>query len=604
MPNTLKLIKTCAFLLTPFLAGCSSEAVSSIFSSSETLYNVTIVDGEGFSVDANSKRVAKGKDAYFTLNFDEGFDYSSCSYAGARYISPLGKTGTLVLPCVTYPLRVEISVTEVAFSITYHANGGEIGYSDSDSYTFSYNPKNHLRSNVDIGTAYLSREGYILTGWNSSPDGDEERTGLGSRISFEKGEKKDLYAVWAKQQSEKDFDVWQNEEGKWAIRGYDGDKNVDALAIPSKVSGIPIDTIETGAFSGLSVGAVVLPSSLKSVEDEAFSNCEPFDLYLYDSLGSFGENPFGGCVKTLYLNAILPPSFLDLTYEPSVADRVDALLLSKGKKRLILFSGCSLAYAVDSPRIEQELNGEYMVLDWSVTGDTGGLFQFQMLEALLGENDTVVHFPEPGSPFQLLADNSVDNRAFMAVEGNWDILQYVNVNELPGFFPHLATFNTMKAEKRITSCAYDDDCHVFNEYGDFVGDPRDKAVEDAVYNGNQYTYGMDWANAGTCTALANEYTKLKEAGVEDVYFSYSPVNYSGLPQEDKENRVWERFAEVYENEYTGMPKYGFSVLGDATDALMNGKYFFDADYHPNIYGRDLFTDRLLPHLKSALGGKR
>ena len=146
----------------------------------------------------------------------------------------------------------------------------------------------------------------------------------------------------AKQQSEKDFNVWQNEEGKWAIRDYDGDKNVGALVIPSKVSGIPIDTIETGAFSGLSVGAVVLPSSLKSVEDEAFSNCEPFDLYLYDSLGSFGENPFGGCVKTLYLNAILPPSFLDLTYEPSVADRVDALLLSKGKKRLILLGRLTL----------------------------------------------------------------------------------------------------------------------------------------------------------------------------------------------------------------------------------------------------------------------
>ena len=603
MPNIWKLFKSSLLLLSPFLFACGNEAISSSFSSMETFYNVTLVDNPDFTVDSSTKRIAKGKDARFELTFKEGKDYSSSSYPGSTYISPKGNKGTLVLPCITYPLRVEVNATEVTFSITYFANGGEVKYSEGDSYTISYNPKNHLRSNVSIGNDFLSRKGYVLTGWNDKSDGSGNRVGLGSRVCFTKGENKSLYAVWAKELDEKDFDVWQNEEGKWAINGYHGDKTVESFVVPASISRINVDLIESGSFKDLSCKEVVLPSSIKRVQDKAFLSCAPFDLYIYDSVVSLGEDPFGGSVNRIHVNAALPPYFLDKTYEPCLADRVDYLLLSKEKKRLILFAGCSLAYAVDSPRIERELNGEYSVLDFSITGDTGGLFQFQILESLLGENDTVIHFPEPGSPFQLLANNSVDTRAFMAVEGNWDILEYVNPNDLPDFFPSFAAFNSLKTSGSMVPCSYDDDCFAFDEYGDFNGEPRLEGKEDAVYNAYQYGYELSWANEDSCRLLAEEYRKLLQNGVENVYFAYSPVNYSGLTKEAIASKVWEKYAEVYENEISGMPSFGFKVMGKVEETLFNGKYFFDADYHLNLSGRDLFTDNLLPHLKAELGIK-
>lgn len=604
MPITWKPFSKIVFLLFPLLAGCGKEAFSSTVSSSETFYNVTIVDSEDFTVDSSSKKVAKGQDARFTLTFKKGKDYSSSSYPGARYISPNGGSGTLVLPCITYPIRVEISTLDALFSISYFANGGEIAYDEGESYTISYNPKNHLRSNVSIGTDTLSRKGYVLTGWNEKPDGSGARVGLGSRIDFKEGEHKSLYATWAKELDEKDFGVWQNEEGKWAISDYHGDKDVETFVVPSSITKINVDLIESGAFNGLKSKEVVLPPTLKEVRDNAFTSCTPFELYLYDSITTFGEDPFGGSVDKIHVNAILPPYFLNKTYEPCVADRVDWLLSNKGKKRLILFAGCSLAYAVGSRHIEEELDGEYSVLDFSVTGDTGGLFQFQILQSLLGKDDTVVHFPEPGSPFQLLADDSVDTRAFMAVEGNFDILEYVNVNDLPHFFPAFASFNSLKSSGSMVPCAYDDSCFAFDEYGDYCLDPREGGKEDAVYNAMQYTYGMDWANEESCRDLAVEYSKLLQNGVENVYFSYSPMNYSGLPEEDKEKKVWEKYAEVYENETSGLPSFGFKVLGKVEDTLLNGRYFFDTDYHLNIQGRDLFTERLLPYLKAELKGNR
>ena len=65
--------------------------------------------------------------------------------------------------------------------IRYDGNGGT-----SEAFGNSYDAQVtgiHDRENTLQGVSYFSREGYLLAGWNTAPDGSGIHIGLGSRIT-------------------------------------------------------------------------------------------------------------------------------------------------------------------------------------------------------------------------------------------------------------------------------------------------------------------------------------------------------------------------------------------------------------------------------------
>ena len=97
-------------------------------------------------------------------------------------------------------------------------------------------------------------------------------------------------------------------------------------------------------------------------------------------------------------------------------------------------------------------------------------------------------------------------------------------------------------------------------------------------------------------ALCAQYDRISKKGVQ-VYFSFAPINYHGLPQEDIDAKVWEAFQQRCEEVLN--PK-GYLVISDAYDYIFQGAYFYDADYHLGDLGAELRTEKLIADLKKVL----
>ena len=60
-----------------FLSGCDAPPVT------ESLILVSIVEGEGYTVENNGQLVLPGQDAVFVLTFDRGISMTDTDYPGA-----------------------------------------------------------------------------------------------------------------------------------------------------------------------------------------------------------------------------------------------------------------------------------------------------------------------------------------------------------------------------------------------------------------------------------------------------------------------------------------------------------------------------------------
>ena len=90
--------------------------------------------------------------------------------------------------------------------------------------------------------------------------------------------------------------VEKDASGKsYAVTGI-GSHTDEVLEIPSKIDGIPVETIKTSAFVGSSVlKEVILPESVKTVETSAFMLCKSLERIEFKGVVTIGERAFFNC---------------------------------------------------------------------------------------------------------------------------------------------------------------------------------------------------------------------------------------------------------------------------------------------------------------------
>jgi len=75
------------------------------------------------------------------------------------------------------------------------------------------------------------------------------------------------------------------------ITGYSG--SVRAVTIPASIEGLPVTEIANNAFANRNITSVVVPSSITTIGDGAFSNCQQLtSITLHDNIRSIGVNAF------------------------------------------------------------------------------------------------------------------------------------------------------------------------------------------------------------------------------------------------------------------------------------------------------------------------
>ena len=493
----------------------------------------------------------------------------------------------------------ETEMTETEFlipvgTVLYDANGGSLRYGE-DTTLIRTLDASHLRINSLQGTGFFIREGYCLTGWNTAADGTGIHIGLGSRMDRE-WTSQPLYAVWEKENPADDFTV---EEAPDGVR-IAACRAEDICVIPSGIDGKKVTEIGAKAFEGKTYDRLVIPSTVRIVEDGAFEGCIIRELVMFDTLQEIGDRAFDEFPETLYVNAARSPVFSG-TYFDTFSDKYDRLLSIKDRKKIVLSSGSSGRYGYDSAMIQNAFP-EYEVVNMGVYAYSAAYPQLMLIRGLMKEGDILVSAPEfDAIQEQFCIFHGFDRHSWAMMESDYDMVAALKLRDFTSLFDGFTEYQRIRASMEgknysISPNNYDDEgtYYVFgtyNQYGDFVL-PRENADKDERHRQNIADYTIDSFPLETIESLNAVYRDFEERGVK-VYFSYTPRNRSSLSEQStlKEREK----LHAYLTEYLRVP-----VITQIEDSLYSGIYFWKIDSHLSSEGQLLRTKQIIRDLEPCL----
>lgn len=480
-------------------------------------------------------------------------------------------------------------------AIHYDGNGGTLNAWAGDTIDRAMGNA-HLRVNTLQGANYFLRDGYVLTGWNTTPDGTGESAGLGSRVERQAG--LTLYAQWAKASPDGEF-RYEIADGGVHILAYLG--NGPVCTVPENIGGLAVRTIAPGAFTGLSLDALVFPSSLRSVEEGAFTDCSIGELYLYDSLTEIHDASFSRCdgPVRLHVNATVSPVYSG-SYFDTFSDKYDYLLSIQGKKKIVLFSGSSGRYGYDTPALLAAFP-DYDGVNMGVYAYTNARPQLDLILPLMDEGDILLSAPEfDAAAEQFCATDRLDPSFWAMMESNYDAVSTLDMTAYSGVFDSFWEYQINRSGMVGRSYSdspshYDDDGNyyafsTYNQYGDLIL-PRPNGERDELLRHNIADYTTGNITPEYVEALNRVYSQFQTRGVS-VYFTYTPRNRNSLtPESTPQAR---RALHNYLAEHLSVP-----VISDMEDSLYSGIYFYLIDSHLTTEGASLRTAQVIKALKVA-----
>lgn len=540
-------------LLAALLAGCASGV-------SNTAVQVSILEGEGFTVMENGIQMEPGGDAAFLLEIDPGFTVGSTDYPGKTSLSIRDGKTELALHGITYPTRVTLELTDRFGVITYDPNGGE-----GECATLVYPQNAHLRPNTE--RALFTREGHTLVSWNTAPDGTGERIGLGSRVSAAQ-EGVTLYAQWTPWAPETDF-TYTVGEGI-TITGYQGQREI--LAIPETIGGKTVTGIAHNAFQNVSASALILPKTIRNVALGAFQNCSFVSVTIFDTIESIAGGSFRNCenLKTLYINAVEDPAGAANRKESVYADKADLLIAAAGQKKLVCYGGCAMWYNLDAAQFQRAFGQEYAIINMGLNGVVNSALQMQILLSYMEPGDILFHAPELASSTQMMKKTAMDQNddlLWCGLEYNYDLVSRVDFLSVPGLLESFCGYLSRKSDATDYHSAYSDSQgrSYLDPWGSipFEREMSMERLSDAVT--------LHPASVNDLQTLRGYYDRFREKDVT-VYVSFAPTNLDALPEEERGNAAATD---------TALHKAltGEKLISRLEDFLYTNADFYDTNYH-------------------------
>ena len=570
------------FLFLFFLLGCGPEStVQSGFC------RVILEEGEGFSCADHTRAVTRGSDVTFYVEVLDGYEITGTDYKNAT-VTPAESGGVLVtLHDIRYSTVVTLEIQKSAAFLIYHPNDG----SGREPVSVAVTPS-HLRWNT--ATALFTREGCTLVGWNTEPDGSGTAVGLGSRIDPAEGP--DLYAQWS-QWSDASLFRWEANGGGVTVTAYLGSETT--VTVPAELDGKAVTAVAAGAFQNSPCETVILPDSLRVLEENAFVGSALTTLYLFDNIRLPGEP--GVPLQTLHINAYELPVYSG-TYYDTFQDKYDRLLSLKDTKKMVLFSGSSTRFGFDCELLDEAFP-DYEIVNMGVFAYSNARPQMELILGCMQSGDVLVHMPEfDASAKQFCTLTDLDEAFFCMMESNYDTLAALDLREYTGVFSALETYLTVRdsmAKKNygISPADFDEDGNPvdspsYNLYGDYTVYRPNASSEVPVYGLPVHYTLTAFPEDPFITSINAMYQKFLDAGVT-VFFTYSPRNAQAIsPDSTLEARA---ALDAYFREKLIVP-----VISDLEDSLWSGIYLYGTDNHLSTEGVDIHTRRLIPLIQAAL----
>lgn len=262
---------------------------------------------------------------------------------------------------------------------------------------------------------------------------------------------------------------------------------------------------------------------------------------------------------------------------------------------MILYGGCSMTFGIRSDLVEDAFNGEYVVIDLGIHGETNATFQMECIAEYLKPGDVFVHAPETMNPFQFTLDVSANYILYSMIESNYDLLALADAQKIEGLLSAFASFNQTRAF--MEALTYEDRSDSFNEHGDMC-EPIPDNAEDTNFNadGSMWFYPSEYVTESNLQTLNGLYKQIAEKGAK-ILFSYGPINDNAITQPEKAYSSWTKYDSAIA---ISLNRNYVTIISKAGDYIYEGKYFYDTDYHLTDNGKVLRAEQLIKDIKNAL----
>ena len=544
------------------LSGCAQEVLV------DTRIQISLMTGEGYTVEQNGQWVTPGSDAVFTLTMTRGCSLEAVDYDGAYDHVVEDSKIVLTLKDVRYPARVKVFTTTRYCTVHYEPNGGW-----GETTTKVYSMSTHPRPNSENGQSMFQLPGYTLVSWNTKADGSGARIGLGSRFTADT--EQTLYAQWAQWSPAEDFRYTVTQFGTVTINAYLGSD--ETVVIPNEIEGYPVTAVAAGAFQDSALLHVIFPVNMDQVAPDAFKNSKIQTVTMFDNIVTISDSSFEGCVdlQTLYINAIEAPYGVDYRKESVYADKVDMLILAQGRKKMVFYAGCSMWYNLNGADVYKTFGEDYVIINMGLNGTVNSAVQMNILGAYLEKGDVLLHTLELTSQYQMLSAvqmDANDDKLWCGLEYNYDLFSLVDLRTVKGEFDSLILYLDKKTTQTTYQQYYTDEHG--NEYLDQYGCVPFQRTQTQENLADRVRLDPGMVTQEGMTRLSQYYDWYEDVGVT-VYVSYACVNMDAVPEEQQGN-----VAEMDALIKSSVAAMGSgTVISDLEDFLFVTSDFYDTNYH-------------------------
>ncbi len=516
---------------------------------------------------------------YEIINRGEVFGNFYPIVAEEKETAPASGSDNLTKPTQNYG-NWGIQGNESTHMIAYKANGGTVSGYDSDTYYDQVSTAVYSCPNTLADKGIFSREGYVLLEYNTKADGSGTAIPCGGKFP-PAGDMTTLYCIWAKYTDAASFRYEDNGQGL-TITGYQGDD--DFLVIPERVGAKAVTKIAEGAFKNGSFTTLVIPKTVETVEKNAFQHCGLMEtLYLFDSIQYIRDSSFSNREnwKYLRLGAVRDPAFSN--HEDATFCRKWEKLLTDSlqeTKNLVVCSGSSSYYGLDTPLLEELLGGEYSVINFGNVATCSVSFFMDGVADYLDSEDILVQAPETayggemGDPYFFWV-------IYRIIEHSYDFLYHVDdIGLYSGVLSALSEYNSYRIN--MPPLDYDIFCATVDENGDITLDMPNGP--DNAYFGVGISFweiNQDWLQN-----LNLMHDRIMDQTGCRIYFSFAPFNLNAVKRDSRDTETHDTLDKMLK-ETLHVP-----VISYVWDYVLEGRLMYNSDYHPAEEGRGIRTRQL------------
>ena len=306
------------------------------------------------------------------------------------------------------------------------------------------------------------------------------------------------------------------------------------------------------------------------MDSASFNSCKNFDvLYITNTFTSIPNDVFKNCraFTKLCLNASLAPTFV--SHAESIGRRLEVVLSRDEDRPLIVFvGGSSCLYGVKAKAIEEQLDGQFQVVNAGTNAAGLGILYMEGLAHFMREGDMFVNVPEYGNP--QMGKTEFAWRVFRATETCYNIYRYSDFSKYTNFFKAMSEFNTLdeaKASSRLTT--YE---QPFTSLTPRYCDLYDKNPANAANSFNAISVRASHLGDSEVNNINTMYSGFQSKGI-NYYFSCAPALYRS---DTVASGVLEEARKFYQRALTSL---NCPVISTPVDYFYHYSVYNNSSYH-------------------------